>query len=151
SMFMKFNNLRPPFQGNIRLRQALNYAVDRQAIIGSVLSGLATESACQVMTPGYFGFNPDLRPYPYDPARAGQLLREAGFPNGLEIQLEVPAGGIYLLAEEISQAVAAQLEEVGVRVRIVEVEYARWLVRYRSEGNLGQMTYLGQSWPTLDA
>jgi peptide/nickel transport system substrate-binding protein len=149
-VIVKFNTLKPPFKGNVKLRQALNYAIDRQAINDSVLGGLGQPLACQVLTPAYFGFNPDLKPTPYDPKRAKQLLAEAGFPNGLTLEFEVPLGR-YLLAQEISQAVAAYLGEVGVQTKIVEMEFGRWIDKYRNAGNMGQMSYIGQAWPTLDA
>lgn len=147
---IKFNTLKPPFKGNIKLRQALNYAVDRKAINDAVLGGLGVISPCEVLTPAYFGFNPDLKPTPYDPKRAKALLAEAGYPNGLSLELEVPLGR-YLLAEEITQAVAAQLGEIGVQVKLTELEFGRWIDKYRNAGNMAQMSYIAQAWPTLDA
>jgi peptide/nickel transport system substrate-binding protein len=147
---IKYNNLKPPFKGNVKLRQALNYAVDRQGINDAVLSGTGVPSPCEVLTPAYFGFNPDLKPVPYDPKRAKALLAEAGYPNGLTLELEVPLGR-YLLAQEITQAVAAQLGEIGVQVKLVEMEFGRWIDKYRNAGNMGQMSYIAQAWPTLDA
>src|SRR5699024_3240682 len=54
---IKYNNLKPPFKGNTKLRQALNYAVDAKGINDAVLGGLGAISPCQVLTPAYFGFN----------------------------------------------------------------------------------------------
>jgi peptide/nickel transport system substrate-binding protein len=149
-VLIKFNTLKPPFKGNLKLRQALNYAVDKQAINDAVLGGLGVISPCEVLTPAYFGFNPDLKPTPYDPKRAKALLAEAGFANGLSLELEVPLGR-YLLAQEITQAVAAQLGEIGVQANLTELEFGRWIDKYRNAGNMGQMSYIGQAWPTLDA
>ncbi|MGG5823608.1 ABC transporter substrate-binding protein [Falsiroseomonas sp. HW251] len=151
SVFVKYNLLTPPFRDNVRLRQALNFAVDREAIRDAIWGGIGSISNCQVMTPAYFGYNPDLRAPPYDPARARRLLQEAGIrPGQLTIEFEVPVGP-YLLAQDIAQAVAAQLEEVGVRTRIVEMEFGAWMNKYLRAANMGQMAYLAQAWPTLDA
>lgn len=150
SMFVKYNNLKEPFKGNKKLRQALNYAVDKQMIIDGLLGGTVQPSNCQVTMEGYFGYNADLEAYPYDPDKARQLLKEAGYADGLEIEYEVPLGR-YLLSSEINQVIASQLEEVGVKTKIVEMQFGPWLSKYREAGDLGQMSYIGQAWPTLDA
>lgn len=149
-MMVKFNNLQPPFQGNPDLRMAINYAIDRQGIIDSLFNGLGDIANCQPLSPAYFGYNPDLEPAPYDPARARELMASAGYPDGLEVDLEVPLGR-YVQAQEIAQVVAAMLAEIGVDVNIIEMEFGAWLDKYRNAGDLGDMSYLGQAWPTLDA
>lgn len=150
NMHVKYNNLKEPLASNKALRQALNYAVDKEGIIDGLFEGLVEPANCQVLMDGYFGYNPDLEPYPYNPDKARELVREAGFADGLELDLEVPLGR-YLLASEIGQIVAAQLAEVGVTVNIVEMQFGPWLKKYREAGNLGDMSYIGQAWPTLDA
>ena len=68
-----------------KVRQALNYAVDRDAIIKHVLGGYGIKTA--TVAPDYFiGYDPDMKPYPYDPEKAKQLPAEAGHPDGLEIK-----------------------------------------------------------------
>lgn len=149
-VFVKFNNLREPFKGNDKLRKALNLAVDKEAIRDAIWDGQGTLSNCQPLSPAYFGYNPDLKPFPYDPEQAKALLAEAGYPNGLTLEFEVPLGR-YLLGAEISQAIAAQLSEIGVTTNIVEMEYGRWLDKYQNAGQMADMSYIGQSWPTLNA
>jgi peptide/nickel transport system substrate-binding protein len=149
-MFVKFNNLRSPFKNNVKLRLALNYAVDKQAILDSLWNGQGAIANCQVLSPDYFGYNPDLKPIPYDPKKAKQLLTEAGFPNGLDLELEITIGR-YIQSADIAQIIAAQLGDIGVRVKITEMEFARWLDKYRVARNLGDMAYFGLAWPTLDA
>ena len=149
-MFVKYNTLRAPFKDNPKLRLALNYAVDKQAILNTLWSGHGALASCQVLSPDYFGYNPDLKPIPYDPKKAKQLLAEAGYPNGLEIELESTIGR-YVQSADIAQIVAAQLGEIGVRVKISEMEFGRWLNKYRVAHNLGDMAYFGLAWPTLDA
>ena len=57
----------------------------------------------------------------------------------------------YLQASEIAQIIAAQLGEIGVRVKIVELEFGRFMDKYVNGQNMAQMGYIGMSWPTLDA
>ena len=149
-MMLKFNNLIPPFKGNQKLRLAINHAIDSQAIIDSLWDGHGSIARCQPMSGAYFGFNPDLKPIPYDPKKAKALLVEAGYPNGLKVDFEVPTKR-YLQGEEIGQIIAAQLGEVGVQAKIIEMDFGQWLTKFRKAGNLGNMAYLGMAWPTLDA
>lgn len=151
TVFIKYNVLQQPFRDNVKLRQALNLAVDREGIRDAIWGGIGTLAPCQLLTPAYFGFNPDLKPPPYDPARAKQLLQEAGIrPGQLTIEFEVPVGP-YLLAQDIAQAIAAQLQEVGVGTKIVEMEFGAFMNKYIRASNMGQMAYLSHAWPTLDA
>jgi len=149
SMVVRMNTNKPPFAHNVKLRQAVNYAVDKQAIVDGLLGGLGTVSNCQVMTPAYFGYNEDLKAYPYDLEKAKQLLKESGVAEGTEIELQVPMGR-YFMSSEISQVVAAQLQEVGLNAVIRESDFSSWVQPY-SRGEMGPMALLGQAWPTLDA
>ena len=150
-VLIKFNLLTPPLADNVKLRQALNAAVDREAIRDTIWGGMGTLNTCQMLTPAYFGYNEALRPPAYDPARARRLLAEAGIrPGQLTLDLEVPVGP-YLLAQDVAQAVAAQFEEIGVKVRIVEMEFGAFMNKYLRAQNMGQMAYLTFAWPTLDA
>jgi peptide/nickel transport system substrate-binding protein len=151
SVFVKFNNLVPPLKDNVKFRQALNHAVDKNGIMEAIWSGVGSVSNCQVLTSDYFGYNPDLRPIVYDPDKARQLLKESGVPlNSVTLDFEVPLG-VYLQAQEIAQSVAAQLEEVGVKTRMVEMEFGAFMNKYLRAANMGQLAYLSQAWPTLDA
>ena len=76
----------PPFADR-RVRQAVNYALNKEAMVNDLLLGMAKPSG-QPAVPTTFGYNPDVKPYPYDPAKARQLLAEAGYPNGLSILME---------------------------------------------------------------
>jgi peptide/nickel transport system substrate-binding protein len=150
-VFLKFNLLVPPLSDNVRLRRALNAAVDREAIRDTIWGGMGTITPCQMLTPAYFGFKPDLRPPAYDPALARRLLAEAGIrPGQVTLELEVPVGP-YLLAQDVAQTVAVQIEEVGVKTRIVEMEFGTFMNKYLRAQNMGQMAYLTYAWPTLDA
>jgi peptide/nickel transport system substrate-binding protein len=149
TFFVRYNNLIPPMRDNRNLRLALNYAIDKQAIVDTILGGLGRVANCGILTPAYFGFNPDLRPIPYDPARARQLLREAGITSPITIDFDVPVG-TYLLAQEVTQAIAAQLEEIGVRAQIREMEFGAFMNKYLRARDLAPMGYISLAWPTLD-
>ena len=107
--------------GDPRVRMALNYAVDKQSIIKNVLGGFAKEIAV-LQGPGSFGFNPGLKPFPYDPEKAKQLLAEAGFPNGFSTDLYIPHGR-FLLGKEVVEAIAGQWEKIGVKANVKAVEW----------------------------
>jgi peptide/nickel transport system substrate-binding protein len=113
---------------NVRVRQALNYAVDKATIVAQITAG-TTRVANQGTVPGVPGFNPDLPPYPYDPGKAKAMLAEAGYPEGFKLVIAVYSG---LLPNDttIFQKVAQDLAAVGVRVELRSMtfpDYARRL------------------------
>lgn len=120
-----------PFR-DVRVRQAMNYAVNRQAIVDSLLGGL-TQPASQPAAAVAVGYMPDLKPYPYDPAKARALLKSAGYEKGFSFVMEVPNGQ---LANDgaVAQQIAADLAAVGVRAEIREIDFAT-VVRNMSQGN----------------
>ncbi|MFL6118435.1 ABC transporter substrate-binding protein [Actinophytocola sp.] len=133
-----------------RVRQALNYAVDKNSIVDNVMAGLG-RPASQGATPGAFGYAEDVKPYPYDPAKARRLLAEAGVGSGFALPAEVVVG-TYPADAEIYQAMAADLAKVGVRVTLRQVQFAAWLDKY-TKGTWDTPAF-GLSWntaPILDA
>jgi peptide/nickel transport system substrate-binding protein len=100
-----------------RVRIALNLAVDKETLAKTIYQNHARPMDAQHLAKGMLGYNPNLKPFPYDPKRARQLLKEAGYPDGFELVLHAPIGR-YLKGEETSEVVAAQLKEVGVRVKL---------------------------------
>ena len=112
---------------DVRIRQALNYAVDKEAIAEGLFSGIAEVLDGQMLNPNWFGYNPDLDPFPYDPDRARALLAEAG-ASDLEIQL-VSLVGNSLLDRETTEAVAAYWAEVGVTAEIFIPEFSEYIDR----------------------
>ncbi|MBT9384374.1 ABC transporter substrate-binding protein [Pseudooceanicola sp. CBS1P-1] len=149
SVFIKFNTEKPPMD-NKKFRQALNYAVDKDLIADALFDGKATVSTCQVMTPDYFGYNPDLKPYAYDPAKAKELIKESGVDLSQPIEFELPTS-TYLQGEEVTQAVAQMFQDVGVKTDIQSMEFGTYLDKYRKAHDLGRLSLLGQAWPTMDA
>ena len=112
---------------DVRVRQALNYAVDKEAIAEGLFSGIAEILQGQMLNPNWFGFHPDLETYPYDPDRARELLAEAGATD-LDIQL-VSLVGNSLLDRETTEAVAAYWAEVGVHAEIFIPEFSEYIDR----------------------
>jgi len=150
SVFLKFNTFKVPAKDNKKFRQAINYAINKEGIAKTLFNGYATPSACQVLTPNYFGYNPELKAYPYNPARAKALLAESGYTPGVPVEFDVPSG-IYLQSSEVVQAIASQLEEIGVPTKINEIEFGTYMNKYLKSKDLAAFSYLAQAWPTIDA
>ncbi|WP_284014387.1 ABC transporter substrate-binding protein [Halobaculum litoreum] len=130
-----FNAMRydvEPFDSPL-FRQAINYAVDLESIIENVLQTFGSATG-QPTLEGFFGYNPDLDPYPYDPDMAEQLVEESGYA-GAEVELVTPIGR-YLRDVEIAQAVAAQVDELSnVSASARQVEFST-LVSQVTTGNI---------------
>ena len=124
-----------------RIRQALNYAVDKEALLDVLFEGRGTIIDGQQANANFFGYNPDLEPYPFDPERARELLAEAGYPDGLELTFKYPFGRI-ALDKETSEAIAAMLADVGVRTNQVVLESGEFLNQLVTL-QLGPMAFAG--------
>lgn len=105
-----------------KVRQALNQGVDIDAIIQHVLLG-AARPASAVYGPESFGYDGSVPRPRYDPARARQLLGEAGYPNGFTAELSVTPGA-YPFAKEAAEAIAGQLQQIGVTINVRPREQA---------------------------
>jgi peptide/nickel transport system substrate-binding protein len=105
---------KPPFD-NVKVRQALNYAVDANAIVKSLYFGYGTRLAT-VVDKGALGYDPTVPPYPYDPTKAKALLTEAGFPNGFETEFDSFTGSIADHAKP-AEAIAGYLQKVGLKLK----------------------------------
>jgi peptide/nickel transport system substrate-binding protein len=115
-----------------RVRQALNYGVDKDAYVAA-LFGNQTVAASQPATAAAFGFNKDVKPYPYDPDRARRMLAEAGYPDGFTFTAEVTIGGGASLAPAYQQ-VASDLLDIGV-VMSLKTMPVQQLIRGIQEGD----------------
>ncbi len=105
---------KPPFD-NVKVRQALNHAVDANAIVKSLYFGYGTRLAT-VVDKGALGYDPTVQPYPFDPAKAKALLAEAGFPNGFETEFDSFTGSIADHAKP-AEAIAGYLQKVGLKLK----------------------------------
>lgn len=130
-----------------RVRQAMNYAVDKQGIVDRLLGGHATPLYAPII-PTMLGWDSSMRPYPYDPAKAKALLAEAGHGSGFEASISVPAGR-YTQGEQVVEAVAGYLTEVGIRTTVVKLDSAAWLAKLRAR-DIYPMSLLGRGDSTGD-
>jgi peptide/nickel transport system substrate-binding protein len=108
------------------VRQALNYAIDKDSIVQNLLGGFGQPLAGP-LSPLVLGYNADVKPYPYDQAKAKALLAAGGVPNGFSIDMDVSSSS----PSSLSEAVAAQLADIGVNVKLNVLETAvyndRWV------------------------
>ncbi|MEZ4358543.1 MAG: ABC transporter substrate-binding protein [Kofleriaceae bacterium] len=116
----RINVTRPPFS-DVRVRRALNYAVNKDHLV-RLLHGTATPSH-GVLPPGMFGRDPTLAPYPHDPARARALLAEAGYPHGFEVEYVTLAGDE---PRRLAGSLQADLAEVGVRLKVRALSFTAY-------------------------
>lgn len=131
-----------------RVRQALNYAVDKDTIVKNILGGFGTVESTLVPA-AYLGFNPRLKPYAYDPAKAKALLAQAGYPNGFPIVFQSPRGR-YLADAQVSQAVVGYLKAVGVNADLKYYEWGNYVNMYFKH-QLGPIFLIGSASAALDA
>jgi peptide/nickel transport system substrate-binding protein len=120
--YIGFNTKKAPFD-NVKVRKALNYAINVDEIIDVVLEGAGTKATGPI-NDKVFGFNKELKGYEYNPEKAKELLAEAGFADGFKTSLwtnDNPVRG------RIAEIVQAQLKEVGVDVAIETVEWGSFL------------------------
>jgi len=103
------------------VRQALNYAVDKEEFVDYVWGGFA-EVADSVIAPGVFGYR-EVGPYPYDPEMAMELLEAAGYPDGFSTTIRYNPGWRELGAEVLQ----AQLAEIGIDAQLISMEWGSYL------------------------
>src|SRR5882672_7499562 len=109
------NSTQPPLSDK-RVRQALQYAVDVNAIIKSIYAGQGKPIAGSVADVD-FGHNPAIKPYPYDPAKAKQLLAEAGLATGVDVTLYAGTGTM-VNDKALLEVIASMWSKVGIRGRV---------------------------------
>ncbi|MDR3541560.1 MAG: ABC transporter substrate-binding protein [Desulfosporosinus sp.] len=108
-----------------KIRQAASYAINWDAIAKSLYSGYASIAPGQVFKPSYFGFDKNLKAYPFDLAKAKQLLAESGY-NGQTIEF-VGEQGRWLKDGEQEQAIAQMLRDAGFKVDVKLLAFSQWL------------------------
>ncbi len=139
--FIRFNmnTVRPPFN-DLRVRQAMMYAVDRDAIVREIFRGLAKVSRSLVPA-NAFGYVETYDIYRHNPEKAKQLLQEAGVSN-LTFTFTYGAGR-YLMDKEVVEAVQAQMARAGITMRINQMEWGQYsaMLRLPLERNPVQMSF----------
>ena len=113
------NSTQPPLSDK-RVRQAMHYALDVPAIIRSLFAGLGKPLAGGLADTD-FGYNPGLKPYPYDPARARTLLAEAGVPGGIDVTLHAGMGTM-VNDKHLLEVIADMWSKVGIRAKVAMME-----------------------------
>ena len=127
------NNAIPPFN-DIRVRQAINYAVNKEDIINGAFDGYATRLDSNFSPVMGLYYNSDVENYyPYDPAKAKELLAEAGYERGFSFTITVPAN--YQQHVSTAQIIAEELKAVGIDARLQLVEWGSWLEDVYTNGN----------------
>ncbi|MGG5822734.1 ABC transporter substrate-binding protein [Falsiroseomonas sp. HW251] len=139
-LVLTFDATKPPFNDR-RVRLAMDYAVDRQQILDQILGGQGSLLQGQLLTANTFGFNPNIRPRPYDPAMARRLLAEAGYPRGFTTTIATRSGR-YLSDVDITNALVGMFQEVGVRATVNVMEGGVW-ARQATAGDMGPAHLVG--------
>ena len=119
------NNSVEPFD-DVRVRQAFEYAVNKDQIIDGVFAGYATELYSNFSPVMSYFYNDELEDvYTYDVEKAKELLAEAGYENGFDITITVPSN--YQKHVDTAQVIAQQLKQINVNATIEPVEWGQWL------------------------
>jgi peptide/nickel transport system substrate-binding protein len=138
--YLALVNLKLGPMQDLRVRRAMNHAVDVDELIKQVLKGRATRM-CGPMAPPNVDYAP-AECYQHDPARAQALFKEAGVdPKTLALTLDSPSGR-YPLDKDVSLAIAAQLQRLGIRTNVVINEWGTHLDKIKNR-NTGDMFFLG--------
>ena len=124
SIWLAFNTHKAPLE-DVRVREAINLGVDMDGILEFILEGMG-QRIYGVVGPNVFGYKEGIEPIEYDPERARELLREAGYPDGLTLNMNTREGRL-LRDLEISEAIVAQLGAIGVNVQLQLVDQERSL------------------------
>ncbi len=150
TIFVAFNTQKPPFT-DARVRQALNYAVDKQAIINNVLFGAADPMDAPTAS-SLFGYCKQGA-YEFNQAKAKQLLTAAGVQPGTKVSFIHPTGR-YTQDKEVSQAIAGFLREVGLEAQLQTMDwpsYIKTITTPLDKGNATELHFLGWAPAFLDS
>jgi peptide/nickel transport system substrate-binding protein len=149
NVWLKFGALEGKPWADPRVRQAMDFAINKDAIIERVLNGLGVPyTGVAPLSSGHD--RADYQQRPYDPDQARKLLAEAGYADGFDFTIATPVNGRLPASEQTMQAVAGFLNEVGIRAKVQVLEYSQWIDGIKAtppaiEGALGlhgdQTTY----------
>jgi peptide/nickel transport system substrate-binding protein len=116
-------NVKHPILKDVRVRQALNYALNREELAKQVFQGTATP-AWGILSRGTYAFDPSFRAYEYNPEKAKKLLTDAGYPSGFDLTFQIPQYGNGELWEQWLQR---DLKKVGVNLKIEKYEWISYM------------------------
>lgn len=120
--YVGFNLKKEPFN-DVRVRQAINYAVDTDIILSGVYNNVGTKATAP-MGPGVWGHNPNLEGYSYDINKAKELLKEAGYPNGFNTTIWTNDNKARI---DVAEVIQSQLKGVGINAEIKVLEWGAYL------------------------
>ena len=134
---------------DVRVRRALNYAVDKTVITNLILQG-RSRAASQGAVAGTFGYDPELVPYPFDLELARRLMTEAGFQNGFSFDAEVIVGS-NAGDSSVYQFVADSLANINVKLNLISIP-TQQMMRIINQGEWRGRAFsqVFGSWPTFD-
>jgi len=144
-----FNTQKEPFN-NVKVRQAVSYAINKEAIVDGILQGTG-ELANTPLPPTVWGHNPNVKNYEYDPEKAKELLAEAGYADGFEVTYWVPESGSGMQQPQaMAAAIQADLKEVGITVEIQTLEWGAYLDKVflppdQNDMDMHQMSWIGDN------
>jgi glutathione transport system substrate-binding protein len=148
--YMSMNTLQKPFD-NVKVREAINYAINKQALAKVAFSGYAIPA--EGVLPKGVEYAVKLGPWPYDPAKAKQLLKEAGYPNGFETQLWSAYN--HTTAQKVIQFLQQQLAQVGIKASVQALEAGQRVEKVESAQDAAtapvRLYYVGWSSSTGEA
>jgi ABC-type transport system substrate-binding protein len=133
---------------DVRVRHALNYAINKEELIKTILGGRA-QIANSPLPPMCFGADPTMKPWPYDPAKAKELLTQAGYPNGFKLKFGTPVGR-FLQDKQISEAIAGYLEKVGIKTELDTPEFATYVAETMKKDGKYDIFLFAWGYQTLD-
>lgn len=148
--YLSMNTQQKPFD-NVKVREAINYAINKEALIKVAFSGYAIPA--EGVLPNGVEYAVKLGPWPYDPAKARELLKEAGYPNGFESTIWSAYN--HTTAQKIIQFLQQQLGQVGIKVQVQALEAGQRVEKVESAQDPAtapvRMYYVGWSSSTGEA
>jgi peptide/nickel transport system substrate-binding protein len=127
-----FDTTKGPLK-DVRVRQALNYAIDRQSMVRNILQGTGTPAQQYIPKPDT-GYDPKNDTLTYDPAKAKQLLADAGYPNGFTMSVVYPASGSgNMVPIPMDQFMQSELAKIGVTVKLIQIEWSTMVTDYAAD------------------
>ncbi len=143
--WVTLNTRKKPFN-DVRVRQAVNYAVNKEAIARDVLKGTGTPAAGPIPPAITWAFSDQVQKYPYDLEKAKALLRAAGYPTGFSAVFWIPESGSGMQSPKtMAQAIQADLAAVGIKVSIQTYEWGAYLNQYGKglgDADMGALSFM---------